>query len=81
MEQMEIKGIGEQKFKDVLQQNASIVDGKYYYLPFWFEKVDNNNNIGSSDFKLHHLENIPDELKETVLKLREHPFKKENNND
>lgn len=37
--------------------------GKYYYIPGWFEKMENG------DYNFHHFEKLPDELI-TTLKLR-----------
>jgi hypothetical protein len=47
----------------LLIQTAAKVDN-FYYLPFWFEITDN-------EIFMHHIESIPEELKEGILKNRE----------
>jgi len=37
---------------------------KFYYLPFWFEKIK------GSEYKEYHLDKLPDELKEVVNHFR-----------
>lgn len=58
---VEIKG--DKPLSKFLEENASKVNEKYYFLPYWFEKTKDG-------FKLHHLEKLPEELKDAVKKLR-----------
>ena len=55
--------------QDVLELKASSVkgaDGTYYfYMPYWIESVP-----GTSYFKLHHLDDLPQELKDILFKAR-----------
>jgi hypothetical protein len=53
----------ETTLEKLLIQTASKVDN-FYYMPFWFEIIDN-------EIFMHHIESIPDELKESILKNRE----------
>jgi hypothetical protein len=48
----------------VLEQTASIVDDKYYYLPCWFEKTEDG-------FAMHHMENLPEELVKAIQGMRD----------
>ena len=41
--------------------------GTYYYIPWWFR--DCNDFTGN--YELYHLDGLPDDLKETLLKDRE----------
>ncbi len=43
-----------------LEQSASIVDEKYFFLPFWFEKLEDGM------FEMHHLDKLPPDLKLVV---------------
>jgi hypothetical protein len=47
----------------ILITSASVVDNKYYYLPYWFEK-------DGDEFIMHHMENLPPELVTAVNTLR-----------
>ena len=60
--------------KDALNNHATMIDGKYFYLPVWFEKIENSN-----EYIMHHMENIPIELSSRIRSMREHvkPSKKE----
>jgi hypothetical protein len=45
---------------------VSTPDGKrYYYVPYWFEEVDDNQ------FVLHGLDNLPEELKYQLNRVRD----------
>lgn len=64
-EKIMIKSMGEQPLKNVLQQHATIIDDKYYFLPLWFEKVENSN-----DFIVHHMEKLPKDLRSVIEKKK-----------
>jgi len=51
-------------FSEVVESLSSIVDGKFYYIPGWFQKDENG------DFQFHHMNNLPEELKQSVEKLK-----------
>ncbi len=55
--------------KEFLELNASIVTtgrgDRYFYLPFWF-KIAKNGIL-----EMHHIDNIPEDLKEFVLRRRD----------
>ena len=60
---------GIKQLNEVLEENASILDpdgngDKYFFLPFWFEKL---NSYG---YKMHSLDNLPPELKEELNNQR-----------
>jgi hypothetical protein len=40
-------------------------DRRFFYMPYWFEELDNGY------FKAHSLDNMPQELVETIHRLRE----------
>jgi hypothetical protein len=51
--------------KDVLECIASTLEfGRYSYIPYWFEKKDDA-------FYLHHLDNLPGDIKSEIQKQRE----------
>ena len=56
--------------KAFLEENASIVTtgrgDNYFYLPFWFKIVGENGIL-----EMHDIDNIPEELKEFVLRRRD----------
>lgn len=43
---------------------SSKVNDKFYYIPGWFEKLENG------DFQFHNMNNLPKELIEAVEKIR-----------
>lgn len=44
---------------------GSVIDGKYYFLPFWFEKTDEKGI-----YIEHSLEKLPEKLKKQIINLR-----------
>jgi len=42
----------------------TLVNNKYYHIPFWFEKTKKGL------FILHHVETLPDELKESIKEIK-----------
>ena len=60
----------EDKMSEVLGSISSVVSDKFYYIPGWFERDDNG------DFQFHHMNNLPEELKQAVEELQQ-PSKKE----
>lgn len=50
---------------------ANIVDDKYYFIPFWFEKLDDGN------WKIHKLGNLPENLKSLIKEIRKEKISKE----
>lgn len=48
----------------LLKRSASCIDNKYYFFPFWFEKDSDGH------FIMHHLENLPNNLKESLMSER-----------
>jgi len=45
-------------------ENMTLVNNKYYHIPFWFEKTKKGL------FILHHVETLPDELKESIKEIK-----------
>jgi hypothetical protein len=52
--------------KDTIEENASVIDNKFYYLPFWFEKIENSN-----EYIMHRMEKLPIELSSRIRSMRE----------
>lgn len=46
-------------------EHGQLITRTFYYMPFWFEELKNGY------FKSHSLENLPQELVETIKRLRE----------
>lgn len=46
-------------------QNGKLVTRTFYYMPFWFEELSNGY------FKSYSLDKLPQELVETIHRLRE----------
>lgn len=61
----------DEKMDNVLNNIASIVDGKWYYIPGWFEKTENG------ELQFHHMEKLPEELTNKVAEIRESQKKPE----
>ena len=59
-----------EKLDTVLASLSSVVEGKYFYLPGWFEKLPDDS------FQFHHMNNLPKELVDIVEKTREEQPKK-----
>lgn len=53
-----------------LEENASSIEGRYYFLPFWFEKIEDGMFMNAK-YKLHRLDNLPEELKSLIEKQRQ----------
>lgn len=52
--------------EQLLQSCGHVVNGKYFFLPYWFEKTDTEGV-----YKLHNLDSeLPAELKEFIEKNR-----------
>ena len=61
---MKIRVSKRKTINTLLKTIASKVDEKYYFLPFWFERENNG------DFVMHHLEELPNNLKSELIKPR-----------
>lgn len=55
----------DEKMVNVLGSVSNIVDGKWFYIPGWFEKHED----GSVEF--HHINKLPDELTNRLNQIRE----------
>lgn len=49
---------------EALESMGSNVEGKYYYLPYWFEKTEGG-------LMIHTFEKLPEELKQEIERLRQ----------
>ena len=64
--------IGKQfkSLREFLKENSSIIINskgeKYYYMPYWFQEIDDTGN-----FNIYHLDNLPEELKRLIKEMRE----------
>lgn len=54
----------EDTLEHVATSVGNMVENKYYYIPGWFEKLED----GSMQF--HHMNNLPKELTDTLTALR-----------
>lgn len=63
---MKVKVKGSSYLKDILNNNATTIDNKYFYLPVWFEKI-----IGTNEFIVHYTEKMPKELVTAIKNIRE----------
>ena len=52
-------------FKDVLEENSTVADNKYFFIPYWFEKIPNTDT-----YIKHHLELLPEDLKDIITDKR-----------
>jgi outer membrane translocation and assembly module TamA len=50
---------------ELLENSASVLNQKYYVLPYWFEKTENGN------FIMHFNNELPKEITENVVTLEE----------
>lgn len=50
---------------NVLGGTANVVDGKWFYIPGWFEKHENG------DVEFHHMNSLPEELTNRLIQIRE----------
>lgn len=49
---------------DFIRQNGSCINGKWYYIPYWFKEV------GEDTFELVRFENLPADVKEMINQNR-----------
>jgi len=54
----------EDTVKSVAESVGSVVNGKYFYIPGWFEKLENG------DFQFHHMTKLPKELVDVLQEQR-----------
>lgn len=47
-----------------LDSHSNIINGEWYFIPFWFKKLDDKT------FEPHHLEKLPESLKKTIEGFR-----------
>jgi len=47
-----------------LLETGTCINGKYYYLPYWFEKIGNNI------FTVYSFEKLPNEIKSIIINHR-----------
>lgn len=55
----------ETSIKDILESTATAVNDRYFYLPGWFEKLE------EGDYRFRMFNDLPNELKETIKKIRD----------
>ena len=67
---MKIIAKPETSLKDILESNATKVDGKFFYIPGWWELTKRGNYV------YHHFNNLPDELTKTIETMRNEDFHK-----
>ena len=61
---MRVKTTRRRTIGTLLERTGSAVDNKYYYLPYWFEKTDDNC------FIMHSMEELPKELINLIKERR-----------
>lgn len=62
-ENSRLLGLKVPEVEDFLKLHT-IVDEKYFFVPFWYEKLESGN------FKAHSLEKLPEKLKQTIKTQR-----------
>jgi hypothetical protein len=63
-----------EKMENVLNSIAHNIEGRWYYIPGWFEKKENG------EIQFHGMEKLPKELETTLQKIKkqQNPNLKEN---
>ncbi len=49
--------------QSLVETNSTCIEGKYYFIPYWFEKMEDNL---PGSFKIHSLERIPENLRKLI---------------
>lgn len=60
---MKVIATKDEPLMSVVESIGSVVHNKYYYIPGWWEKLDNG------DMLFHHLNKLPKELTDAVTAL------------
>ena len=59
----------DEKMENVLNNISNVIDGKWFYIPGWFEKHEDGT------FQFHHVNNLPTELTTKLEEIKEHQEK------